>query len=77
MATERIIDLAGCRYADREYEGVLPASPARAEASRERRRAMARARLRRRVREVPPHGKTVLDRSDLLDLLLLLGEEDW
>lgn len=77
MATERVIDLGARRYADREYEGELPPSAAEAEAFRRDRVARARARLCRRVKEPPGVGSLSLDRTDLLDLLLLLGVEDW
>jgi hypothetical protein len=76
MATERIIDLAGRRYADREYDGPLPVTGAAEEQARQERQMMALARLRRRVRE-RTGGRDHLDRSDLTDLLLVLGVEDW
>jgi hypothetical protein len=76
MATERVIDLEHQRYADREYEGVLPESTAADEEARERRREMASSRLRKRVRE-PPGGQIWLSRSDLLDLLIVMGVDDW
>lgn len=77
MATEHVIDLEHRRYADREYAGELPASTAAEEQHRKRRRDQARARLRRRVRERPGNGRVVLYRADLVDLLILMGEEDW
>lgn len=77
MAVERVIDLANRRYADREYEAALPESGAAAEGYRRARRERARARLCRRVKEPPGVGSLSLDRTDLLDLLLLLGVEDW
>lgn len=77
MATERVIDLENSRYADREYAGALPESTARAEEWERDRVARARARLCRRVKEKPGTGLMHLDRSDLLDLLLLLGVHDW
>jgi hypothetical protein len=77
MATERVIDLEHQRYADREYEGELPASLVPGEEHRRRRRDQARARLRRRVRERPGTPGLVLYRADLVDLLILIGEEDW
>jgi hypothetical protein len=76
MASERVIDLGNKRYADREYTGELPPSTAAAEQAARQRRELALARLRRRVRE-PPGGQVWLTRSDLLDLLLVLGEDDW
>jgi hypothetical protein len=77
MASERVIDLEHQRYADREYEGEQPPSFAAQEAHRRRRRDQARARLRRRVRERPGSPGLVLYRADLVDLLILIGEEDW
>jgi hypothetical protein len=77
MATERVIDLANQRYADRPYEGELPASTAAAEQARADRRAAAVARLRKRVREYAGRPRGCLDRSDLTDLLIVLGEDDW
>lgn len=77
MATEHIVDLGNQRYADREYEGALPESGARAEEWERKRLARARARLCGRVKEKPGTGLMYLDRSDLLDLLLLLGVHDW
>jgi hypothetical protein len=77
VASERIVDLEHKRYADREFDGELPESATAAEAHRERRRAQARARLRRRVRERPGSPGVTLYRADLVDLLILLGEEDW
>jgi len=77
VATERVIDLENCRYADREYAGELPASTAAAEEHRRRRQDEARARLRRRVRERPGQPGLTLYRADLVDLLILIGEEDW
>jgi hypothetical protein len=77
MATEHVIDLENSRYADREYAGALPESTARAEAWERERVELARERLRRRVKEKPGTGRMHLDRSDLLDLLLLLGVHDW
>jgi hypothetical protein len=77
MATERIVDLEHQRYADREYEGQVPESTAAAEQAARERRAAAVARLRRRVRELPGQGVKFLTRSDLTDLLIVLGEDDW
>jgi hypothetical protein len=77
VAVERVIDLAGKRYADREYEGDLPEPDASGEAGTERRRAEALARLRRRVREQITIPRPYLDRADLVDLLLVLGVSDW
>lgn len=77
MAGERVIDLEHQRYADREYAGVQPDSTVAAEEHRRRRRERALARLRRRVREKPGTPGLVLYRADLVDLLILLGEEDW
>jgi hypothetical protein len=77
MATERVIDLEHQRYADREYEGVLPESAAAAEQAARQRQALALARLRRRVRETPGRGQLFLSRSDLTDLLIVLGVDDW
>ena len=77
MALEHVVDLEHQRYADREYGGEQPPSRAAAEEHRERRRAKARARLRRRVRERPGSPGVALYRADLVDLLILLGEEDW
>lgn len=77
MATERIVDLENQRYADREYEGPLPLSGAAEEAARAERQHAALARLRRRVRELPGKGQHVLTRSDLTDLLIVLGVDDW
>jgi hypothetical protein len=77
MATERVIDLEHQRYADREYEGALPESTAADEEARERRREMARSRLRKRVRELPGQGQLFLSRSDLTDLLIVMGADDW
>lgn len=76
MAVERIIDLQRQRYADREYEGPLPESTAAAEAYAQARRERARDRLVKRIKE-PVGGRASLDRSDLIDLLLLLGVDDW
>lgn len=77
MATERIIDLAGCRYADREWQGPLPEPDASGETGAARRRREATARLRRRVREQISVPRPYLDRADLVDLLLVMGEGDW
>ena len=75
MAVERVIDLEHQRYADREYEGSLP-EPDAAEAYQRARRARARDRLVKRIKE-PIGGRASLDRSDLIDLLLLMGVDDW
>lgn len=75
MATERIIDLENQRFADRPYEGVI-IGPDPAERAKAERQELALARLRRRVRE-PLGGTAFLDRSDLLDLLIVLGLDDW
>lgn len=77
MVTERVIDLAHQRYADREYAGELPQSTAGEDQHRRRRRDLARARLLRRVRERPGSARVGLYRADLVDLLILMGEEDW
>jgi hypothetical protein len=77
MAVERVIDLAGQRYADREYEGRLPEPDASGESGAARRSAEAAARLRRRVREQVTVPRPYLDRADLVDLLLVLGVSDW
>jgi hypothetical protein len=76
MAIERVIDLERQRYADREYEGPLPPSAGEAERYAKARRARARDRLVRRIKE-PVDGRSSLDRSDLIDLLLLMGVDDW
>jgi hypothetical protein len=76
VATERVIDLQGQRYADREYEGPLPPSAGESEAYARARRGRARDRLVRRIKE-PIGGRSSLDRSDLIDLLLLMGVDDW
>jgi hypothetical protein len=79
MPTERVIDLEHQRYADREYMLPLVPSVAAAEQAGRDRREQALARLRKRVRERPGEagGSLWLDRTDLLDLLLVLGEADW
>jgi len=77
VATERVIDLELQRYADREYDGELPQSMVAEEEHRRRRRDRARARLHRRVRERPGSQRVGLYRADLVDLLILMGEEDW
>lgn len=77
MAVERVIDLEHQRYADREYGAELPVSTVPEEEHRKRRRDLARARLRRRVRERPGQPGVALYRADLVDLLILIGEEDW
>jgi hypothetical protein len=48
MTTERIIDLANQRYADREYDGPLPVSGAAEEQARveKQRRALLRLKIR-------------------------------
>jgi hypothetical protein len=76
MATEHIVDLEHQRYADREYEGELPESGGAAEQAKAERQGAALTRLRKRVRE-PPGGQIWLSRSDLLDLLIVLGADDW
>jgi hypothetical protein len=76
MATERIVDLENQRYADRPYEGPLPASGAAEAQAKGERQQLALGRLRKRVRE-PPGGQIWLSRSDLLDLLIVLGADDW
>jgi hypothetical protein len=76
MAGERVIDLEHQRYADRPYEGPVPESTALAEAAVAERRSAALTRLRRRVRE-KPSPRTFLTLSDLVDLLIVLGEDDW
>jgi hypothetical protein len=76
MATERIVDLENQRYADREYEGLVPESAAAAEEASRERQALALARLRKRVRE-PASPRTFLTLSDLTDLLIVLGVDDW
>ena len=77
MAIERVIDLEHQRYADREYAAALPEPAASAEGFQRARRERARARLCRRVKEPPGVGSLSLDRTDLLDLLLVMGVEDW
>jgi hypothetical protein len=76
MAVERVIDLENQRYADREYEAALPEPAATSEEWQRARRERALARLRKRVKE-PVGGRSSLDRADLLDLLLVMGVEDW
>jgi hypothetical protein len=76
MATERFIDLEHLRYADIPVTRVLPPSTAAAEQARAERQEAARARLRRRVRQ-QPGPRVWLTLSDLTDLLILLGEDDW
>jgi hypothetical protein len=76
MATERIVDLENQRYADRPYEGPLPASGAAEAQARAHRQHLALDRLRKRVRE-PPSPRTFLTLSDLTDLLIVLGVDDW
>lgn len=76
MARELVIDLEQQRYADREYEGELPLSVVAEEEHQRTRRDRARERLRRRVRERGAPGG-MLYRADLVDLLILIGEEDW
>jgi hypothetical protein len=78
MAVEHVIDLEHQRYADRDYDGRLPESTMPAEQYQRDRRVKALARLRKRVRE--PAGtrdKSFLSRTDLVDLLIVIGEEDW
>ncbi len=77
MAIERLIDLEHLRYADIPVTRVLPESTAAADQAQRERREMARTRLRRRVRETPGRGVKFLTRSDLTDLLIVLGEDDW
>jgi hypothetical protein len=74
MATERIVDLANQRYADRPYEGELPESTALAEGLRAERRAVALARLRERAHW--DTGALALDKLDLQNLLTLLGLDE-
>jgi hypothetical protein len=76
MAIEHVIDLERQRYADREYEGPLPEPAGAAEEYQRARRERARARLVKRIKE-PIGGRSSLDRSDLIDLLLLMGVDDW
>jgi len=76
MATEHIVDLEHQRYADREYEGELPESDGAAEQAKAERQGAALTRLRRRVRE-PASPRTFLTLSDLTDLLIVLGADDW
>jgi hypothetical protein len=76
MATERVIDLANQRYADFAYEGPLPESAFVAESAAVQRQQLALSRLRRRVRE-KPGPRTFLTLSDLTDLLIVLGLDDW
>lgn len=71
MATERIVDLANKRYADRPYEGPLPLSGAAEAEARAAGQHAALARLRERVHETG--APQYLTRSDLSDLLTLLG----
>jgi hypothetical protein len=68
MAVERIIDLENSRYADREYEGRLPASSAPGEQARRVRREKTLGRLRARARG----GGSWLTSRDLADLLTVL-----
>lgn len=74
MATERVIDLEHQRYADREYEGVLPESTAAAEQARAERRAVALSRLRERAHR--DTGALALDKLDLQNLLTALGLDE-
>lgn len=76
MATERIVDLANQRFADREYAGPLPVSGSAEEAARIKRQHEALGRLHKRVRE-PASPRTFLTLSDLTDLLIVLGVDDW
>lgn len=76
MAVERIIDLENQRYADREYEGRLPVSAAPEEAAHAERQHAALARLRTRVHEAAWKPRAVLDRSDLADLLIVMGADE-
>jgi hypothetical protein len=64
MATERVIDLASQRYADRPYEGELPPSAAAAE----RRRAQVVRAAAARVRARAEAGDRLA-----ADVLVLLG----
>lgn len=63
MAVERIVDLEHQRYADREYEGFLPASESAEEAERAERRRRALLRLKIRSAQDPV----------VADLLVALG----
>jgi hypothetical protein len=65
MATERIIDLANRRYADRECAEALVLSQAPVEAARARRQELALARLRARAAD---HDELALDVLTLLGL---------
>lgn len=53
MATERVIDLANQRYADRPYEGPLPPSGAAEEQERAERQRAAFLRLQERAATDP------------------------
>jgi hypothetical protein len=78
MAVEHVIDLGRQRYADREYEGILPEPAGPSEEYQRDRREKALARLRRRVRRTAgAQGQAFLDRSVLTDLLIVLGEAGW
>jgi hypothetical protein len=65
MATERIVDLAHQRYADRPYEGVIQAGPSAEEQARARRQQAALARLRARAAQ---HNEMAADILALLGL---------
>jgi hypothetical protein len=74
---ERIVDLENRRYADREYAGELPGSGAAEAQARADRRQQAVTRLRRQVRARPGQRGVFLTLSDLTDLLIVLGLDDW
>jgi hypothetical protein len=67
MGTERVIDLANQRYADRPYEGPLPVSGSAEEAARaaKQRRALLRLKIRAAGGD-----------DTLADLLTILGLDE-
>jgi hypothetical protein len=67
MATERIVDLANQRYADREFEGPLPVSGSLEEAQRAHRQHLALLRLKIRAASGD---------DALADLLTVLGLDE-
>ena len=75
MATERVIDLEHSRYADREYEGSRPESPAAQEARDGQRRADALARLRAVASDRRNDGAAITG-AQLRDLLTVLGLDE-
>lgn len=70
MATERIIDLANQRYADRPYEGPLPVAAWPEERERQLRQENALELLKLRLLG---SGPDLLDRTDLRNILTVLG----